>query len=125
MIDPSSGPSLEHFQHPLGDDIAADHVTGRQQHRDKADDQLGGGIGHAQNHHGADQNDAVNEVRPGHQRRMQNRRHPRNHLDPGKRGQHENIQCNPAFHNLSQVNSVTNPSTQLRARCRSWNKNLF
>ena len=51
-----------------------------------------GVVGLAEHDDRADDDDAVDEVRPRHQRRVQHRRHLRDHLDPEEDREHEDGQ---------------------------------
>src|SRR5271165_754767 len=82
--------SLEHLQHPIGDQVAAHRVEHRQEHRGKAQQTrkqasvlLAGDQNRA--HHG----DRRNRVGERHQRRVQQRRHTANQLKAQEGRQHE------------------------------------
>src|SRR5687767_12117473 len=69
----------EHLEHPVGDDVAADDVHRRERDRDKAQDLAEDVGGRGGDDHRADEHDAVDRVRAGHQRRVQSRGHLRDH----------------------------------------------
>src|SRR5690606_12809027 len=94
---PGLAAGLEHLEHALGDHVAAGGVARSQQHRDEADGLLERGVGVAEHDHGADQHDAVDEVGAGHQRRVQDHRHPRDDHVPGDRREHEYVQGDEAL----------------------------
>src|SRR5512132_2322376 len=66
---------LEHLEHAVGDDKAAKNVGGSEHDSHKADRVHKRRFGRASDQHSAQQHDAVNRVRTGHERRMQNVRH--------------------------------------------------
>src|SRR5262249_17868711 len=82
--------ALEHLEHPVGDDEAADDVGGGEHDGDEAEDPGERAlVGLAEHDHRADDHDAVDRVRPRHQRCVQQRRHLRDHLDPEEDREHE------------------------------------
>ena len=85
-------PPLEHLEHPVGDEPAADDVRGREHHRHEADGLRERVVGEAEDDDRAHDDDAVDEVRPRHQRRVQHRRHLRDHLEAEERREHEDRQ---------------------------------
>src|SRR4051812_6145475 len=89
---PSIGraPLLEHLEHAVGDDEAADDVRGRKCDRQEADDADQRVLVFAAgDDHRADDHDAVDRVRARHQRRVQHRRHLRDHLEAEEDREHE------------------------------------
>src|SRR6266852_4138858 len=69
-------PFLEHFQHAVGDEIAADYVEGRQQHcREAQNTRQRAGVLRSGDQNRADHRDGRDRVGQRHQRRMQQRRH--------------------------------------------------
>src|SRR5215208_7136195 len=73
---------LEHLQHPVGDHEPADDVRGAEHDRrepDPARQEIG--IGGAGDQDRADDHDPVNRVRSRHERRVEQRRHLRDHLE--------------------------------------------
>src|SRR5882757_6538296 len=90
--------SLKHLQHPLGDDVTTNSVTGREQYADEADDLLQRRVRATQRHHRAYQHDTVYEVRSRHEGRVQDHRHPRDNLVAGESREHENIERNHSGH---------------------------
>ena len=87
------GPSLEHLEHPVGDDEAADDVRRRERDGDEADDprepSASGAPGDDDRAH---DDDSVDRVRARHQRRVQHRRHLRDHLEAEEDREHEDRQ---------------------------------
>src|SRR6266571_961244 len=88
LIRPPS--ALEHPQHAICDDEPAYDVHRSERHRDERDDadpcRL---MRKPRNDDRADEDDAVDRVRAGHQRRVQHRRHLRDHLEADEDRQHE------------------------------------
>src|SRR5262249_47625192 len=81
---------LEHFEHAVGDDEAADDVRRREHDCDEADDPRERALVRlAEHEHRADDDNAVDRVRPRHQRRVQQRRHLRDHLEAEEDREHE------------------------------------
>ena len=104
------GPLLEHLEHAIGDEEAADHVDRAERDRDHQD-QLGEEAGSlADQQDAAEQNDPVDRVGRRHQRRMQGVRHLRDHLEAHERGEHENRQLGQQVHM---------PTTRVAARLRA------
>ncbi len=64
-------PRTEHFQHPVCDHKTSHQVDGREGHRQQGDGQQPGIVGLARHDDGADQDDAVDRVGAGHQRRVE------------------------------------------------------
>ena len=83
---------LEHLQHPVGDQEAADDVGHRGEQRDRAQDADPGGIVAAGHDDRADHRDGRDGVGERHQRRVQQPRDPADHAQPDERGQHEDVQ---------------------------------
>src|SRR6266850_2235778 len=72
----------EHLEHAIGDDEAADDVCRREHDGDEADDERERVlVAEAGDEHRSDNHDPVDRVRAGHQRRVQQRRHLRDHLE--------------------------------------------
>src|SRR2546423_7279139 len=85
-----SAAALEHLEHPVGDDEAADDVRGGQHDGDEADHGRGRVlVTEPGDEHRADDHDPVDRVRPGHERRVQERRHLRDHLEAEEDRKHE------------------------------------
>src|SRR6202041_3392863 len=104
----------EHLQHAFGHDVAADGVARGEKHTDDSDDAQESRIRRGQRNHGADQNDAVHEVRSGHERRMQDHRNAGNDLVAGECREHEYIKRYDAIDHYCA-------STALRvASCLIW-----
>src|SRR6266849_1790008 len=83
-------PSLEHLEHAVGDDEAPDDIGRGQGHRHQPEHDRHRRVRAGRDQNGPDQNDAVDCVRPRHQRRVKDGRHLRDHLEPDEDGQHEN-----------------------------------
>lgn len=84
---------LKHFQHPVGDDEAADHVERAEQNGEKTQREREVIVAFGVPHHddGADDDDPVNRVRARHKRGVQDGRHVRNHLDAQEDGQDDDV----------------------------------
>ena len=81
---------LEHLEHAVGDDEAADDVDRREDDGDEPERLLQVGLGRARDQSiAADEDDAVDGVRARHQRRVQHGRHLRDHLEPEEHREHE------------------------------------
>ena len=74
-------PPLEHLEHPVGHEPAADDVGRREHHRDEADRLRERVVRVAEHDDRTDDHDPVDEVRARHERRVQHRRHLRDHLE--------------------------------------------
>jgi len=83
---------LEHFEHALGDEEAAEHVHRGQGHGQRAHDLAEHPFGKAGGEHGADDDDGGNGVRHRHQRRVQRRRHGPDDVVADVDRQHEDDQ---------------------------------
>ena len=84
---------LEHLEHPVGDDEAADDVRRPEHDREEADDPVEGVlVRRAEDDHRADDDDAVDGIGARHQRRVEQRRHLRDHLDAEEDREHEDRQ---------------------------------
>ena len=79
----------EHAEHPVGDHEAADDVDRAEGDRDRADRLLERVVGVAEHDQAAEHDDAVDRVGLRHQRRVQGRRHLRDHLEADEGGEHE------------------------------------
>ena len=82
-------PALEHVEHPVGHEEAADHVHRPEDDRDEREDLLERRVGGAGDDHRADEDDPVDRVRPRHERRVQERRHAADQLEAEQRGERE------------------------------------
>ena len=71
---------LEHLQHAVRDHEAAEDVGRTENHRDEAERLRQRAVRVGQHQHAAEQDDAVNGVGAGHQRRVQHRRHFGDHF---------------------------------------------
>ena len=81
--------SLEHLQHPVGDQEPADDVDRAERDRDHQQHVLqhAGGLVHQQQ--ASENHDPMDRVGARHQRRVQRVRDLRDDLEPDERGQHE------------------------------------
>ena len=84
---------LEHPQHAVGDEKAADDVGGGAGHGDEAEERAEPVVLLAGDNQRADQRDAGKGVGRRHQRRVQQRRHARDDVKAEKAGQDENVQA--------------------------------
>src|SRR5947209_15496682 len=81
---------LEHLEHAVGHDEAADDVRGAEHDGEEAHDPHERPlVTDAEHEHRADDDDPVDRVRARHQRRVQQCRHLRDHLEAEKDGEHE------------------------------------
>ena len=76
--------------------VTAGGIARAQEYRDETQRLFQGGIGVAEHHHRADQDDAVDEVGTRHQRGMQDHRYPRDDHVAGDGRQHEDVQRHEA-----------------------------
>src|SRR5215213_10356687 len=97
-ISPASASSLEHLQHAVGDQEAADHVDRAEGDRDHEQELVEEAVDLADQQQSAEQHDAVDRVGGGHQRRVQRVRHLRDHLEADERRQHEDVQLGKQIH---------------------------
>src|SRR5690606_17273880 len=107
---------LEHLEHALGHDVAADRVTGAEHDADEADDLADRAVGLAEGDHGADQHDAVDEIGAGHQGGMQDHRHAGNDLVAREGRQHEDIERDESVDH----DPCPPPAPSIRSRVGSW-----
>src|SRR4051812_6760053 len=111
-------PLLEHLEHAVGDDEAADDVRAREDHRQQRQQLHEPAVVRcARDDDRADDHDAVNRVRAGHQRRVQQRRYLRDHLEAEEDRQHQDRElgdelgaqaatsCFPATHAPEMISS--------------------
>src|SRR6185312_10706088 len=82
-------PGLEHLQHPVGDQVSAGDVHRRERRRDEQQHVAQRAVDRRGEQHDADQDDAVDGVGPGHQRRVQRRRHLADHLEADQQAEYE------------------------------------
>src|SRR5438105_3098677 len=100
---------LEHLEHSVGDDEAADDVRRRERHGDEADDRRQRVlVAEARDEHGPDDHDPVDRVRAGHQRGVEERRHLRDHLEAEEDREHEDR------HLEDEQEAMAHPSTSFR-----------
>src|SRR5919198_3505605 len=82
IVSALSRPAFEHLEHPVGDDEASDDVCGCEYDGHETDDPRQRVlVVEASDEHRTDDHDSVDRVRSGHERRVQERRHLRDHLE--------------------------------------------
>src|SRR5579862_6484104 len=84
---------LEHPEHPVRDEEAADDVARRRDDRDRREDRREGRAALAGEEDRADDGDRVQGVRQGHEGRVEERRDPPYHLESDEGGQHEDVEA--------------------------------
>src|SRR5713101_9238573 len=93
LVMPSGGfprtAGLEHPEHAIGDDEAADDVAGGGHYGDGAEDYGEGALVLASQNNGADDGDGVQRVGEGHERRVQQGRDAANHFETNETRHHE------------------------------------
>ncbi len=89
----SSGFRSEHLEHAIGDEEAADDVDRREHDGDERERLLETRVGRARDQHRPDEHDAVDRVRAGHERRVQERRHARDELEAEEDREREDRQA--------------------------------
>src|SRR4029078_8053628 len=80
---------LEHLEHPVGDEEAADDVDGAERDGDDEDDLVQRARLLADEHEAAEQHDAVDGVRAGHERRVQRVGHLGDDQEADEAGEHD------------------------------------
>src|SRR5574341_1497935 len=118
---------LEHLEHAVRDQEAADDVRHRGEQRDRAQDADRAGILGPRHHQRAHHRDRRDRVRQGHERRVQQARHPTDHAQPDERGQHEDEQHRPVVgHGRSTFPSwVTQVPFVISSLKSSWSLSSF
>src|SRR4029077_20581609 len=82
---------LEHREHPVGHDEAADDVRRAEHDRQEPEDRAEGATDRAGHEHRADDHDPVDRVRAAHQWGVQSRRHLRNDFEADEDREDEDI----------------------------------
>src|SRR6516225_5874372 len=83
---------LEHLEHAIGDDESADDVDRGGGDRDEAEERADEPVIRAGGDERADEADRRDRVRRGHERRVQERRHARDHEEADEAGEHEDVE---------------------------------
>src|SRR5688500_5240466 len=84
-------PFLEHLQHSVRHHEATEDVRGAEDHRDESKRMEERGIRRPRDEERAEHHDAVNGVRPGHERGVKHRRHASDHLEPDEDRHDEDV----------------------------------
>src|SRR5947208_1980679 len=112
-------PLPEHLEHPVGDHEAADHVGRGEHDRNQPDHGCQRVlVAEPRDEHGADDHDPVNRVGAGHQRRVQQRRHFRDHLESEENRKDEN-------RDLEREQQAMTHAASASSRLASWGKPCF
>src|SRR5215211_3853545 len=109
-ISPASASSLEHLEHAVGDQEAADHVDRAEGDRDHAQEVVEEALGRPDQVEPAEQHDAVDGVRGRHQRRVQRVRHLRDDLEADEGGEHQDGQLGEKVHQAAIPAAFRAPS---------------
>src|ERR671911_2226423 len=89
---------LEHPEHAVGHEEAADDVDRPEGDRDHEQELVEEAGGLADQQQAAEQHDPVDRVRRRHQRRVQGVRHLRDHLEADEGGEHEDGELGEQVH---------------------------
>src|SRR3954466_8955845 len=92
---------LEHLEHPVGDQEAADHVDRPEGDGDHQQHVVDHAVRRPDEQQAAEHDDAVDGVRAAHQRRVQRVRHLRDHLEADERRQYEDGDLRHEIHQRS------------------------
>src|SRR5918994_3487736 len=103
---------LEHPEHAVGHEEAADDVDRPEGDRDHEQELVEEAGGLADQQQAAEQHDPVDRVRRRHQRRVQGVRHLRDHLEADEGGEHEDGELGEQIHDYA--------ATPAAARAPSW-----
>src|SRR4051812_38706356 len=95
--------ALEHPEHPVGDQEAADHVDRAEGDGDHQQHVVDHAVRRPDEQQAAEHDDAVDGVRAAHQRRVQRVRHLRDHLEADERGKHQDRQLGQQVHALDHL----------------------
>src|SRR5215217_5017885 len=90
--------ALEHAQHAVGDQEAADHVDGAEGDGDDQQDVLEQAVGGTDEQQATEHDDAVDGVRARHEGRVQRFRNLRDDLEPDERREDEDGQFGEQIH---------------------------
>src|SRR3954470_15858230 len=93
--------ALEHLEHAVGDQEAADHVDGPEGDGDDEQQLVEEALDGPDQQQAAEHDDAVDGVRAAHQRRVQRVRHLRDHLEADERRQYEDGDLRHEIHQRS------------------------
>ena len=117
----------EHAEHPVGDHEAADDVDRAEGDRDRADHVLERVVGVADDDQPAEHDDAVDRVGLRHQRRVQGRRHLRDHLEADEGGEDEDRDLGHQAHGyFAALSFLISPPSVMQAAARmSSSKSTF
>src|SRR6185312_3241092 len=104
--------TFEHLQHPVGHEEATDDVD-RAEHDRHGPGDLRERVRSFRTDHQqpAEQHDSVNRVGARHQRRVQHRRHLRDHLEADEHGEHEDRDLVDERHTAAPIASLTRSLT--------------
>ena len=95
------GLRLEHPEHAVGDEEAADDVDRPERDRDHEQDVLEEALGRPDHEQAAEDDDAVDRVGPAHQRRVQRVRDLRDDLEADEGGEDEDRELGQEVHQRS------------------------
>ena len=93
---------LEHLEHAVGDEEAADDVAGGGDDGDGAENRGEIGLVFTGQDDGADDGDGVEGVGQRHQRRVKQRRDAADDFESDECGQHENVKAGEQIHFISE-----------------------
>src|SRR3954464_9686421 len=102
---------FKHAQHAVGDEESADHVTGRSDDGNHAQNSRERTLLLADKNDRADHRDRVERVRERHQWRVQQRRDVADHFESDKGRQHENEKCINEVGRHQSLGYVIGPSS--------------
>src|SRR5579883_1235235 len=106
---------LEHLQHPVGDDEAADDVARRGNDGDGSKYRGKSRFVLARDHDRADHRDGIQCIGERHERRVQQRRNPANHVKADEAGQNEDKQAvQPSSRHVSSAPAAGSGANELR-----------
>src|SRR3954471_467351 len=104
--------ALEHAEHAVGDEEAADDVDRAEDDRDAEQDLVERAVRLAEQQQAAEHDDAVDRVGAAHQGRVQRVRHLRDHLEADERRQHEDRDLGQQIHQTTFPSRTTHaPAT--------------
>src|SRR5690242_18675574 len=99
--------ALEHAEHAVRDEEAADDVDRAERDRDHEQDVVEHAVDVADQQQAAEHDDAVDGVRAAHQRGVQRVGHLRDHLEADERGEHEDGQLGQEVHQTTFPSRTT------------------
>src|SRR4051795_2313943 len=104
--------ALEHRQHPVGDEEAANDVDRAEDDRDDEQQLVEEAVDRPDQQQAAEHDDPVDRVRAAHERRVQRVRHLRDDLEADERGQHEDRDLGQQIHQITFPSRTTHaPAT--------------